>query len=136
MPARIAGRMRIHAGERLYLANSPADAVAAIALPAVQIAKRLAGKFDHIVLFAKTQRELDTRFPRLKAHLDVAGKLWIAWPKGGQLDTDLDLKARDPHRVQPRPGREYATAHRRHLDGAQVHPDPSATRRTRTATGN
>lgn len=92
MPARIADKMRIHAGERLYLANGPAEAVAAIDLPAVRVAKRLAGRFDHIVLFTKTQRELQARFPRLRDRLEAAGKLWIAWPKGGRLDTDLDLK--------------------------------------------
>ena len=75
MPARIADKMRIHAGERLYFANSPADAVAAIDLPAVHIAKRLAGRFDHIILFTKTQRQLDARFPRLKRYLEANGKL-------------------------------------------------------------
>jgi hypothetical protein len=92
MPARIADKMRIHAGERLYFANSPADAVAAIDLPAVHIAKRLAGTFDHIILFTKTQRQMDARFPRLKRYLEANGKLWVAWPKGGRLGTDLDLK--------------------------------------------
>ena len=92
MPTRIADKMRIHAGERLYLSNAPADAVDAIDLPAVHVAKRLAGKFDHIVMFTKTQRQLDARFPRLKRYLELDGKLWIAWPKGGRLDTDLDLK--------------------------------------------
>lgn len=34
---------------------------------------------------------MDSTFPRLKAHLRATGMLWVSWPKGGQLGTDLTL---------------------------------------------
>ena len=30
-------------------------------------------------------------FPRLKSHLKPSGMLWVSWPKGKQLGTDLSL---------------------------------------------
>ena len=88
----VADKMRIREGERLFLSKAPRDAVAAIGLLKVAIARQLKGKFDHIVMFTRAQTDLDTRFPRLKAHLAPAGKLWVAWPKAGQLGTDLNVK--------------------------------------------
>ena len=47
-----------------------------------------------VVFFATTRNELERRFDSLKATLDSADGLWIAWPKkASKLDTDLDFAA-------------------------------------------
>lgn len=61
-------------------------------LPALNIPVKLNGKFDYIHLFVKDRATLEKQFPKLKKHLAGNGMLWISWPKGGQLDTDLTLK--------------------------------------------
>ena len=47
----------------------------------------------HVVVYFTTSRaELERRFEALKATLDPADGLWIAWPKkAAQLETDLDF---------------------------------------------
>ena len=51
-------------------------------------------RYDVILFFAKRASELRGRFEALRAKLDDAGGLWIAWPKksSGVL-TDLDFDA-------------------------------------------
>lgn len=34
---------------------------------------------------------MDEVFPRLKSHLKPTRMLWVSWPKGKQLGTDLSL---------------------------------------------
>lgn len=46
----------------------------------------------HIIIFVTRQRNLDATFPEYKPHLHATGKLWVAWPKRGLLDTDLNIK--------------------------------------------
>lgn len=39
---------------------------------------------------AKEKKELESEFPRLKAHLAMDGILWTSWPKGAsKVKTDL-----------------------------------------------
>ena len=47
--------------------------------------------FDYIHLFVKKQSAYTKIFSKLKAHLKLNGMLWVSWPKGGGLDTDLSL---------------------------------------------
>ena len=49
----------------------------------------------HVVVYFTTSRaELERRFEALKATLDPADGLWIAWPKkASTLETDLDFPA-------------------------------------------
>jgi hypothetical protein len=45
---------------------------------------------DVIVAFFVRRAELERRLPRLKASLDYAGGLWLAWPKRASgVTTDL-----------------------------------------------
>jgi hypothetical protein len=47
---------------------------------------------DVVVLFTTGERELRSRFGKLAAGLDPAGRLWIAWPKkASPVATDLDF---------------------------------------------
>ena len=45
-----------------------------------------------VVWFTTSRHELERRFDALKATLDPADGLWIAWPKkASKLETDLDF---------------------------------------------
>ncbi|MCH7756100.1 DUF3052 domain-containing protein [candidate division KSB1 bacterium] len=46
---------------------------------------------DYIQLFTKSQEELQTQFPILRAALAQNGLLWISWPKkASKVTTDLN----------------------------------------------
>ncbi|MEW6732248.1 MAG: hypothetical protein AB1489_13045 [Acidobacteriota bacterium] len=87
----VAKKLGIKEGIRAIFINAPAEAIAAIDPPSLDIASELSGSFDYIHLFVKSLRELDNNFPKLKAHLKPTGTLWISWPKNRQLGTDLTL---------------------------------------------
>src|SRR5213593_1405221 len=66
---------------RALVVNPPPDAPELFA-DGVQVLKRPGGApLDAIVLFAVERRDLERRLPRLRARLDSAGMLWVAWPK-------------------------------------------------------
>jgi hypothetical protein len=47
-----------------------------------------------LVFFTTSRADLERRFPELKATLDPADGLWIAWPKkASRIETDLDFDA-------------------------------------------
>ncbi len=87
----IAKKLGVKEGVRAYFANAPAEAVDAIDLPPLELAAELAGDFDYLHLFVKTQEAFNDTFPTLKAHLKPRGMLWVSWPKRGKLNTDLSL---------------------------------------------
>jgi hypothetical protein len=56
----------------------------------VKIARRLSGKADVIVSFHTERRDLAARIPKLRAAMEPAAGLWIAWPKrASKVPTDL-----------------------------------------------
>jgi hypothetical protein len=57
----------------------------------LDVASSLKGKFDYIHFFTKSQEEFNKIFPKLKLHLKPTGMLWVSWPKGKKLGTDLTL---------------------------------------------
>lgn len=79
-------------GMRSILVDAPPEAIDAIGLPGDDVAHKLAGSFDYIHLFTTSQADLDVAFPKLKSHLREGGMLWVSWPKGKALETDLALK--------------------------------------------
>ena len=92
MPDRIADKMAVREGDRLFLVNAPTESLEAINLPLVTVSDRLTGCFDHIIVFVSREVDLVRQFSRLRGHVEPTGRLWIAWPKKGRLPTDLDLK--------------------------------------------
>lgn len=83
--------MGIQKGMRVFFKNVPEVVRSALVLSAVEVSLELTGQFDYIHLFTKTQAELNTLFPVLKAHLEPSGMFWVSWPKRKQLETDLSL---------------------------------------------
>lgn len=87
----VAQKMGIKENARTFFVNAPDEAIEALNLPDVQITKTLKGEFDYIHLFVKQKSEQEDIFPKLKEMLSLDGMLWVSWPKGGQLNTDLSL---------------------------------------------
>lgn len=86
-----AQKMRIEEGGRALLIHAPRATVAKMKLPRLVRTTRRQGTFDTIFFFTKTAAELNELFPKLKKSLRAQGTLWVAWPKGKQLGTDLAL---------------------------------------------
>lgn len=85
-------KLGIKPGARLGLIGAPDGFATTLGeLPAeVSVRRRLAGRFDVIVAFCSRRRDLERRLAALKAALDPAGGLWIAWPKRSSgVSTDL-----------------------------------------------
>ena len=61
------------------------------ALPdGVTVRDRLRGPLDVILFFTARRAKLEARIERLKAALEPAGRLWIAWPKrASRVPTDM-----------------------------------------------
>lgn len=87
----ISQKMGIKEYSRSFFKNAPKDAVESIDLPNIKIMEELSGEFDYIHLFVKYQSEQEEIFPEVKKHLKLNGMLWVSWPKGGQLNTNLSL---------------------------------------------
>jgi hypothetical protein len=86
-------KLGIKAGARLGLIGAPRGFDQALAgMPeGVVVRRRLSGeRFDVIVAFFSRGSSLERRLPELKAALDPAGGLWLAWPKRASgVETDL-----------------------------------------------
>lgn len=89
----VSEKMGIKENSRAFFINPPteSEAIAGMILPEIDIAEKLTGLFDYIHLFVKNQSECKAKFPILKEHLKLDGMLWVSWPKGGQLETNLSL---------------------------------------------
>lgn len=86
-------KLGIKPGYRIYIGNAPAGYDKTLGeLPAkAAAAKSLKGPCDFIQFFTTEKSVLDTTFPKLKKNLDLAGTLWISWPKGAsKVKTDLN----------------------------------------------
>lgn len=92
MKKSVAAKMGIRPGARTYFCHVPEEVMQTAGLPDLAIANRLSGHFDYIHLFVKTKAAFQKEFPRLRDHLQEKGRLWVSWPKAGQLNTDLNLK--------------------------------------------
>lgn len=91
MSRTVSQKMGIKEGMRAFILNAPEPARIAMELPPIRTDAILEGEFDYLHLFAYSQSELDDVFPRLKSHLRRTGMLWVSWPKGRRLGTDLTL---------------------------------------------
>jgi hypothetical protein len=88
----VSQKMGIKENSRAVLVNADELAIDNMNLPVLDIITEVEDEFDYIHLFVKTQTEFIGQFPRLKTHLKPNGMLWVSWPKGGKLGTDLNIK--------------------------------------------
>ena len=91
MTRTVAQKMGVKPGGRAHFVGAPAAALSAIELPDLDVVDELQGEFDYLHYFAVTQDDMRLTFPTLKPHLRATGMLWISWPKGGRLGSDLGL---------------------------------------------
>ena len=85
-------KLGIKEGAAVAVLNAPADFAETLGdLPdGVTVRDRLRGSLDVIVFFTVRRGDLERRIERLKAALDPAGRLWIAWPKrASKVETDM-----------------------------------------------
>lgn len=85
-------KMKLKPGLRAAIINAPDGYVEALQpLPAdAELAEQLAGTFDWVQLFVKTQAALEQAMPQLVAALKPASTLWITFPKAtSKIQTDL-----------------------------------------------
>lgn len=87
----VSEKMGIKENSRTLFINTPTGVIDGMELPKLNTSKITTGEFDYIHLFIKMQKEYKKIFPKLKFHLKLNGMLWVSWPKGGGLDTDLSL---------------------------------------------
>jgi hypothetical protein len=85
--------MGVKENSKAIFVNAQKEAIENINLPTLDIQEKLKEELDYIHLFVKTQTEFITYFPKLKQHLKLNGMLWVSWPKGGKLGTDLNIKS-------------------------------------------
>lgn len=87
----VSAKMGIRKGARTLLVNAPDEAIDAIQLPALAIETSRDGEFEYIHLFVVKQVNMHEHFPALMNCLAKTGALWLSWPKGGKMSTDLSL---------------------------------------------
>jgi hypothetical protein len=85
-------KLGIKAGAAVAFVNAPGDFAETLgeSSDGVTVRDRLRGPLDVIVFFTVRRTDLERRIERLKAALDPAGRLWIAWPKrASKVETDM-----------------------------------------------
>lgn len=87
----VAEKMGVKAGWTAHFVQAPAGVPESMGLPDLELADSLRGELDYLHLFVTTQAQMRTDFPRLVPHLAPQGKLWLSWPKGRRLGTNLTL---------------------------------------------
>jgi hypothetical protein len=82
-------KLGIKPGHRVLLLSAPEPFE--LELPEdVQVARTARGKADVIVSFHTERADLARRMPKLRAVMEPAAGLWIAWPKrASRVPTDL-----------------------------------------------
>jgi hypothetical protein len=85
-------KLGIKPGQRVALLGAPDGFEGeTLVLPdGVRVARRAGGKADVIVSFHTRRAELARRLPALRAMMEPAAGLWVAWPKkAAKLETDM-----------------------------------------------
>ncbi|PYG01712.1 Protein of unknown function [Georgenia satyanarayanai] len=91
MTRTVAEKMGVRAGARAHVVGAPAEALAALRLPGLEHVAD--GEVDYAHLFVTRQEELRAALPPLRDRLATGGTLWVSWPKGGRLGTDLTIRS-------------------------------------------
>jgi hypothetical protein len=86
-------KLGIGPGHRVALLGAP-DGFRERALGAlpdgVRVVRRAGGRADVILSFHTSRAELERRLPALRAMMEPAAGLWIAWPKrASRVETDV-----------------------------------------------
>jgi hypothetical protein len=88
----LAAKLGFRQGQRLCVLATPEGYAGLLGpLPeGLRLASTLRGRFDRIHFFARSERDLARRFPRLRDALEPDGMMWVSWPKKASgVATDL-----------------------------------------------
>jgi hypothetical protein len=86
-------KLGVKPGARAVVVGAPGDEPELFE-PGVRVLSRPTAPLDAAVLFTTARRDLERRLPALRAKLDPAGMIWVAWPKrtsGVQTDVTEDV---------------------------------------------
>ena len=85
-------KLRFKPGMRVYVVGAPSGFEAELARLAEDVvrATRPTGKLDLVQAFYTRAAKLKRDVPKLASALTPGGILWLAYPKGGALATDLN----------------------------------------------
>lgn len=86
----LAEKMRITEQDRVLILHAP-RAWEDASLQSADRRKRTGVLYDHVLCFVYKQAELAKGYPSLKSLIHDQGKIWVIWPKGRRLQTDLNL---------------------------------------------
>jgi hypothetical protein len=83
-------KLGIKPGHRVAVLGAP-DGFELDGLPEdVSVKRRAGGKADVILTFHTSRAEFERRLPALRAMMEPAAGLWIAWPKrASKVETDI-----------------------------------------------
>ncbi|WP_313406595.1 hypothetical protein [Aeromicrobium sp.] len=87
----VAEKMGVKPGWTAHFVHAPAGVPESMDLPDLELVDSLDGLLDYLHLFVTTQEQMRAEFPELVPHLAPQGKLWLSWPKGRRLGSDLTL---------------------------------------------
>jgi hypothetical protein len=92
MAADLVAKLKLKPGHKALLIHPP-EGYAKVLSPAVEVAglsAGLAGQYDWVQVFVRSQADLESIAPRLQQALKPVSLLWIAFPKGSsKVQTDL-----------------------------------------------
>lgn len=91
MQKSVSQKMGTKENMRSLFVNAPKEALEAMELPKLDVATERKGQFDYIHMFVKSASEFKEHFSSLKSHLAPTGRMWVSWPKKGQMESDLSL---------------------------------------------
>ena len=83
-------KLGIRPGARVALLGAPTGFELGELPPDVRVRRRAGGKVDVILTFHTSRAERERRLPALRAMMEPAAGLWIAWPKrASNVPTDI-----------------------------------------------
>lgn len=84
-------KLRVKSGGRAAIINAPDSYqhVLAALPPGTQVTHNLDGRFDFIHCFVAKQADLEQQVPELRGAMKPETVLWISYPKGTAVPTDL-----------------------------------------------
>ena len=88
----LARKLGIREGSRVLVVGAPSGFSLGPVPAGASFARSARGPLDVVLLFTTTLADLRRRFPAVVRALDAAGRLWVAWPKKAEVDTDLTFE--------------------------------------------
>jgi hypothetical protein len=86
-------KLGIREGSRVLLVGAPRGFSLTPLPGGVELAERARGPIDVVLFFTTRRADLRKRFATFGRALDVAGRLWVAWPKkASRVETDLTFE--------------------------------------------